>query len=370
MKAIEILIVGGGIIGCATAYALAKRGASVTVLEQSEPGAGASSAAAGVIGAQTDATQDNPLLRLTLTSMERYPAFVEEIHAATGIDVQYRRTGVLHVAISEEELGELKQAAKWQAEAGVTVEVVDAARVRELEQAIGQAVAGGLYFPKKCRMDPPTLVQAVKIAAERKGARFRNGAAVRRVVEIERRARGVELHTGEILDANHVILTAGSWSSLIGGALRAGVVEPVRGQIVELSVPAPLFQRPLIGKQAYLSPRDDGRVLVGSTWERVGFRAGVTARAVRDMLDGALALCPDLADATVRRTWSGFRPASKTGAPLIGSTSIEGLFIATGHGSDGMVLAPLTADIVAALVAGEASPVNLAPFAPNLAMEA
>jgi glycine oxidase len=360
----DVLVIGGGIIGCSTALALARRGATVSVLEQSMPGAGASNAAAGVLGTQMDALEDSPFFRLTRQSLARYPAFSEELRAATGIDVGYRRTGITRAALGEDELASIVRGAAWQRDAGLGVEVLDKEALRAVEPAISHDAVGGVRFPDEARIDPPTLLVAVKIAAERAGVTFRTGTVVRRVAVREGRAWGVMLDSGAIVEGDAVILAAGSWSSLVGGVpLPADGVQPVRGQIVELALPAPILRGPVLGRDMYLSPRDDGRVLVGSTREHVGFRPGVTAGAVRHLLDAALGLVPALADAGLSRTWSGFRPSTRDGLPLLGKTSIDKLYAATGHFSNGVVLAPITAEILAAEISGQPPPVDITPFA-------
>jgi len=366
----DVLVIGGGIIGCSTALALARRGAKVSVLEQSVPGAGASNAAAGVLGTQMDALQDSPFFRLTRESLARYPAFTEELREVTGIDVGYRRTGITRAALGDDELAAVVRGAAWQREAGLAVEVLDREALRAVEPAVSHHAVGGVRFPDEARIDPPTLLLAVKIAAERAGVTFRTGTVVLRVAVREGSAWGVMLENGSIVEGDAIVLAAGSWSSLVGGVpLPADGVQPVRGQIVELLLPSPILRGPVLGRDMYLSPRDDGRVLVGSTREHVGFKPGVTAGAVRYLLDAALTLVPALADAGINRTWSGFRPSTRDELPLLGKTPIEKLYAATGHFSNGVVLAPITAEILAAEISGGAPPVDITPFAATRALD-
>ena len=179
---------------------------------------------------------------------------------------------------------------------------------------------------------------------------------------------GVILDDGTTIAADAVVIAAGSWSSLIGEtSLAADAVQPARGQMIELHVDAPIVRGVIEAADCYLSPRDDGRLLVGSTIELVGFRGGATASGVRDLLAAALRLVPALQDATVTRAWAGFRPKTHDDMPLIGTVGIEGLVIATGHFRNGVLLAPITGEIVAALLTGGALPVDIAPFAPRRA---
>lgn len=361
----QVLIIGGGVMGCAGALELAKLGVEVEVLERSVPGAEASSAAAGILGAQAEAHHDGPLARLCLASRALWPALAEDLRARTRIDIGYRGSGVVHATLAAGELEAMWSALAWQREAGLSLEKLDAAAALRAEPALSPRVAGAVRFADDARVDPPLFLRALRIAAERTGARFRTGSLVRRIAldAAGRRAIGVLLEDGTTLPADQVVLAAGSWSSLVGGApLAASAVKPARGQMVELSTATPLLQSVIYGPRCYLSPRDDGRVLVGSTLEFVGFTPGVTAAAVRDLLAGAIDLVPALGDAALGRTWSSFRPHTRDELPLVGESGVAGLLLATGHFRNGILLAPITARIVAALATGAPPPIDLAPF--------
>jgi glycine oxidase len=360
--AADVLLIGGGVMGCASALALASAGVSVVVLERSVPGAEASSAAAGILGAQAEAHEPGPFFELARSSLDRYPAWAEELARVTGIDIGYRRCGTLRVAGNEAARAEIEREIAWQRRAGLPLEWLDGAALSRLEPEIAEGNAG-VHFPEDGRVDPPLLLRALHIAARSAGARFQSGAYVR-TIEVDGGAvRGVALEDGSRQSCEHVVLAAGSWSTLVGGTpLAAGAVRPARGQIVELETQAPPLGRVVFGPRCYLVPRDDGRVLVGSTLEFVGYRREVTARAVRDLLDAAIELVPSLADAVMGRMWSSFRPYTG-GLPFLGPTEVRGLVLATGHHRNGILLAPITADIVRATVCGGAMPVDLAPFA-------
>jgi glycine oxidase len=368
----DVLVIGGGIIGCATALALAAKGFKTTVIERgprdhAARGPEGSSAAAGILGAQLEGLHgDNPLSRLCLRSRDRYAAWIAEITAQSGLDVEMRPAGVMRVALDAASLRALESDAAWQARAGYRVEHLDAAGVRAIEPALASHVHGAVRFPDDHRIDPPALMAAVRLATVRSGITFRGGATVARVIVRDGRARGVVLDDGLEIAADAVVIAAGSWSTLIGEtSLPSDAVQPARGQMIELHVDAPVVRGVLEAADCYLSPRDDGRLLLGSTVELVGFREGATARAVRDLLSAALRLVPALEEATVNRTWAGFRPKTHDDMPLIGTVGIEGLIIATGHFRNGVLLAPITGEIVAALLTGGDLPVEIAPFAPR-----
>jgi glycine oxidase len=361
--AADVVVVGGGVMGCASAWALAKKGYSVLVLERSVPGAEASSAAAGILGAQVEAHAAGPLAELAGASLRLYPAWVRTLEHITSIDTGYRECGVLKVAFERGMLRRLEREVAWQKPRPRTLA---APALLKREPALSPDLAGGVVFDGDARIDPRLLFRALHIAAARAGVVFRSGAYVRKVVTEADRASGVALDDGSVVRAKQVLVAAGSWTSLVEGlGIAPGAVLPARGQIVELETPEPLLKSVVFGPRAYLVPRDDGRLLVGSTMEFVGYRREVTAAAVRDLLDAALTLVPALESASLRESWSSFRPYTKDELPLIGKTPVPGLFLASGHHRNGILLAPITAAIVLALVTGRRPPVPLAPFAPD-----
>jgi glycine oxidase len=243
------------------------------------------------------------------------------------------------------------------------VEVLDDAAVRRLEPALSPEARGALFFPDEASLDPKPLARAVYVAAARAGATFVTGQVKRIAVE-GGRVVGVDHDRGRI-DAERVVLAAGSWSLLVEGhGLPGGAVRPVRGQIVILDTRPPLLSRVVFSGHGYVVPRADGRILVGSTMEEVGFEKAVTAGGLRHVLDIAIGISPALAQAPVVETWSNFRPASPDGSPILGAGTVPGLFYATGHTRNGILLAPITADAIAAAILGRPPPVDLSPFSP------
>ena len=361
--AADIVVVGGGVMGTASAWELARSGRRVLVLERSVPGAEASSAAAGILGAQVEAHAPGPLVGLARESRRLYPAWVRALERATGIDTGYRECGVLKVAFRTAELSRLEREVAWQKP---RPRLLGSRALTQREPALSARLKGGLAFDGDARIEPRLLFRALHIAAARAGVVFRSGAYVRRVVTEAGRAVGVALDDGSVIRAAHVLVAAGSWTSLVEGlGIPPGVVVPARGQIVELETPEPLLKSVVFGPRAYLVPRDDGRLLVGSTMEFVGYLREVTAAAVRDLLTAAIELVPALGAASMKESWSSFRPYTKDELPLIGACGVPGLWLASGHHRNGILLAPVTAAIVGALVRGRRPPVALAPFAPG-----
>lgn len=356
------MIIGGGVMGSAIALRLAQRGLAPLVLERSVPGAEASSAAAGILAPQEEAEGTGPLLDLGLASRARWEPFARELEALTGVDVGYRRCGLIAIGAAADEPG-LRARAAWQRALGLAVEELDAKEARGLEPALGEH-AFALRFPDEAQIDPPRLVRALQLAATRAGATYRT-AYVRRVLHDGARVEGVAVE-GEAIRSPRVIVAAGSWSGLVEGAeLPPRAVRPVRGQIVELFARVPPLAHVVFAhgpRRGYLVPRADGRVLVGSTMEEVGFRKEVTVAGMAHLLDLARAVVPSLGEAQVTGSWSNFRPATDDKRPLLGATPVAGLLLATGHFRNGILLTPITADAVAAAALGEAPPVDLAPF--------
>jgi glycine oxidase len=357
-------------MGCASALALAKAGAKVVVLERSVPGAEASSAAAGILGAQVETGEADSGFELAHQSRARYPAWADQLKIATGIDVGYRQCGILRVAFDEESKAQILREIAWQAKAGLPVERIEDAKLRALEPKLDPSASFALFFPEEGQVDPPRLIRALYIAAMQAGASFRTGAYVRAVAAEAGVVRGVVLDDGTRISSEHVVLAAGSWSTLVEGIpLEPSAVRPVRGQMVELETREPALKRIVFGPRCYLVPREDGRILVGSTLEFVGYRREVTAGAIRELLAAAIELVPSLSDAVLGRTWSNFRPYSDRGRPLIGASEVRGLILATGHHRNGILLAPVTAEIVRALVLGEKPPFEVGTYATSSHMK-
>jgi len=368
---VDVLIIGGGIMGTSAAWELARHGVRCLVLERSVPGAEASSAAAGILGAQAEAHAPGPMTELCLASRARYAKFAAALGKETRIDVGYRESGVLRVGFERSAVRKLSLEVAWHRKRRLAVETLATRALAKLEPALSPELAGGVRFAGDARVEPKALLRALHIAALDHGVRFQSGAFVRRVALADGRAVGVVLDDGSELRAAHVLVAAGSWTSLIDGlGISPGRVIPARGQIVELELPRPPLAHVVFGPGAYLVPRDDGRILIGSTLEFVGYEREVTAGAVRDLLQHAIALVPALARAALRGTWSNFRPYTKDELPLLGRTQIPGLLLSTGHYRNGILLAPISAEIVRAAVLGQRAPVALEAFRPDRALAA
>lgn len=358
----DVIIIGGGVMGCGIAWRLAQTGRDTLVLERAIPGAEASSAAGGILAAQEESHGPGPLTDLALGSRARFRDVAAELHDLTGVDIGYRECGVLAVAFSAEDRTNLARRYAWQIETKLPLAWLAPDEMRAREPALGAAALAGLHFPDDGQVEPRAYLRALALAAARAGARFTSGAYVRRVVQDGRRVVGVELE-GEVVPARHVVIAAGSWSALIeGGDLPPRAVRPMRGQIAKLETRPPAVHGTITCPSGYLVGRPDGSVLAGSTMEAVGFDKRVTAGGLRHVLDVAVRLAPSLADAPVTETWANFRPATDDELPFLGPAHAEGLLLATGHFRNGILLSPITADIICDLVVRGSSRVDLAPF--------
>ncbi len=351
----DVLIYGAGVIGCAIARELAAAGVSVLVVERGRPGCEASGAAAGLLTPQSHASSPGPLVDLARASLDFYPDLSRDLRDETGIDVELRLCGTIRIPARDGSDGpEMSRLLAWQSAAGLRADPVDSDRLGRLTRhLLAPRFRSGIEFRDEATIGARPLVDALWKSAEARGARFIFGEPVESVRVTRNRCRGVVTRGGSI-DAGVVVNAAGSWSG--------PPVRPVRGQIAELSPGGPLPSCPILRGDFYVVPRPGGSLLVGSTQENAGFEKKVTAEAIRGLLDRGIELLPSLASAGLSGFWSGLRPASPDGLPLLGETSVEGLLIATGHFRNGILLAPVTARILAAIILGREPPVSVEPF--------
>jgi glycine oxidase len=358
----EVAIVGAGVIGCGIALRLAQAGAAVTILERSRPGAEASSAAAGVLGPQLEDEGSGPFFELCLRSREMYPEFVAEIERLSEMDVEYIRCGALRVAFDEAGAAALEASSARQRARGLRAEVLSPADAIDLEPLLSPRTRLAVHLPDDHQLENRRLARALAIAAARAGATFRIASA-RSVAIRGSAAIGVGLEGGELLGADSVVIAAGCWSSLIeGNGTKPDAVKPMRGQIVQLDAGAPLLRKSIIGDRGFIVQRSDGRMLVGSTYELVGFDKQNTAEGTARILAAGIELCPAIARLPIRDIWAGLRPYTSDHWPIIGPGPVSGLFLATGHLRNGILLAPVTALLIQQAVLGQATAVDLNPF--------
>lgn len=359
----DVAIIGAGIIGLSIAFELAARGASVRVYDTGAPAAAASWAAAGMLAPRTERLADEPMQMLCEESLALYPAFVDTVRESSGIDPHMRLDGIVHAAYDDSALNRLRERARSLREAGHAAEMLDREQTLIAEPALSKNVAGALVVGGEGQIDNRRLGRALLAACERRNVEVHSGM---QRVEIEcnsRRVLGIRTHLGYVA-AGSVINAAGAWSARLPGVpdLCAPPVVPVKGQMLAIEVPKGFVRRTTWVPQAYLVPRQDGRLLVGATSEPSQFDVRVTAGGIRTLLDAALNAAPALREFTVSETWAGLRPCTPDERPVLGPTPFDGYFLATGHYRNGILLAPITAQLLAeGLERGRWEP--LVPFA-------
>lgn len=352
----DVLVVGGGVIGLSIAWRAAQRGLAVTVLDPN-PGGGASHYAAGMLAPVTEVHYgEQALLALNLASAGRYPSFVEELEDASGTTVGYRECGTLAVAFDADDKAALNDLHEYQASLGLTSQPLTSRECRALEPLLAPSVRGGLLVDGDHQVDNRRLVDALVTACERAGVEFDRSAASEFVVERDA-VVGVDRRR-----ASTTVLAAGCWSGDVKGLPTEALppVRPVKGQILRLrdDVSRPLISRNVRavvrGRPIYLVPREDGEIVLGATMEELGFDQTVTVGAASELLSDARELLPGVSELALVETSAGLRPGSPDNAPLLGATALPGLAIATGHYRNGILLAPVTADVIAEfLVSGQ-----------------
>jgi glycine oxidase len=357
-QSFDAVFVGGGVIGLSCAWRAAQRGARVAVLERAEPPAGATNVAAGMLAPVGELTFGEPeLLELTLASAALYPEFVAEVEAASGEATGYAECGALHVALDRDEAAQLRRRHDLQRSLELEAEWLSPRACRGLEPGLTPSFNGGVHAAGEAAIDPRALARALAAALRAAGGELRTGCeVVAGVLEGERLA-GVRTADGEELRAAAVVLANGAWSGATPWlpAKARPPVRPVKGEVVELGArggDAPC-ERILASERVYLVPRDDGRLVVGATVEEQGFDTAVTAGGVHELLREAYRLLPDVAEMELLGAVAGLRPGTPDNLPRIGPGAIDGLVLATGHYRNGILLAPLTAERVAAHLVGE-----------------
>jgi glycine oxidase len=360
----DAVVIGAGLIGLACAWRARRRGLSVLVVDRAtEPGAGASHVAAGMLAPVTEADfgEEGPL-GVNLAGRERWSSFAAELEEQSGLPTGYRESGALVVAADRDDAEALRRLHDFQRTLGLEAEWLPASRCRRLEPGLSPRIAGGILAPQDGSADPRATVAALAAVVDELSL----GTEVVAIEHDGVRVTGVRTPTGPI-DCEQVVVAAGAWSSALAPG-EAPPVRPVKGQILELrargSMPDPL-ERVVRTPRCYMVARGDGRVVLGATVEEQGFDTAVTADGVYRLLEAAWEILPEVGELELVAARAGLRPGTPDNAPVVGPGELEGLVWATGHWRNGVLLAPLTGEVVAGLLAGEPVPEELAPLAPG-----
>lgn len=359
----DVLVVGGGVIGLSLAWRLAQRGLKVAVLDSGAPG-GASRAAAGMLAPLAEAHSLTPFVQFGLDSLALYPAFLEELRVVSGRDVALAGPGMLRVAQTDAEADALHQSLQWQQSLGLPLEWLDADAARAREPALASSIVGAVHSACEQHVTPRRLLDALRRACRHAGATIYRGARMVGINTAGKHATGTITPTVSVHCA-HLVLAQGAWTGEMSVAFGYALpITPLRGQALTLQTTLPLpFAHTLYGTHGYLVPRAEGRIVVGATEEQAGFDAATTPQGIDTLRAMATSLAPLTAPLRVQEKWAGLRPVTPDGLPLLGRMpGWDNVFVAAGHGRNGVLLTPLTAQMMAQAILDNAPlPAELAP---------
>ena len=366
-KGSDVIVVGGGAIGLAAARALAATGRRVTLIERGRPGEEATRAAGGMLSPLAESAGPGPFLRLGLESLALWPSFAERLEDDTGMNLDLRTEGKLLLALDEPAAERLRRRSRWTDDEGLATRWLEGSSLTEREPAAAAAVAG-LHIDDDGQVDNRALAHALARAAAAAGCVILPGTTARTLMTSAGRVCGIRTDDGSEHPTELVLLAAGAWSGHLSGLPRSLPVRPVKGQMLALATDDAMVRTTLETEACYLIPRGRGQggvVWVGATSEEAGFTRGTTAEGRAALRNAATQAVPALADATELEAWDGFRPGTPDGLPVMGpDPDLPGLIHATGHFRNGILLTPVTAELIVQCVDGNGDP-RLDPFRPD-----
>ena len=366
-KISDVLIIGGGVIGLATARELHKKGiGKITILEREKVGEEASHAAAGMLAPNAETEKIDDFFRLCQESNKLYAEFAAELQDETEIDIELDREGTLYVALNDDDAGEIGRRFEWQRGAGLAVERLTARETRAMEPFLSPDVRESLLFPDDHQVENRKLLHALEKYAAINGIEIRENTEIKNLLIENDKITGAQ-SDAEKFFAGTVVLATGAWTSLVKAeGLKMPKIKPVRGQMIAFHTAKRLFQKVIYSPRGYLVPRADGRLLAGATVEDAGFDKSVTRAGVEFLHESALEIAPSLVNLEIAETWAGLRPLAADGLPVLGSfPKVENLYLATAHYRNGILLAPLTAKILAESIAENIDSDYLKVFSPS-----
>jgi glycine oxidase len=363
------VVIGGGVVGLAIARSLALRGVErIILIERAGLGAEASSAAAGMLAPQAEANRADAFFELACESRASYPAFADALREETGTDIELERTGTLYLAFTEDDEEEIKHRYDWQRRAGLLVERLSADEARRLEPCISPGVRAALSFPLDVQVENRRLLAALAASVEKLGVRLITETNVKSLMVERGRVEGVETSRGKV-SAPVVVVACGAWTSFITAPDKRAApvsIEPVRGQMLCFEMNPRLARHVIYSPRGYLVPRLDGRLLAGSTTERAGFNKRVTLGGINSITTHALEIARGIENLPLVDSWAGLRPCAEDELPVLGAPAdVRGLFYATGHYRNGILLAPLTGELIAEEITTGVAPPQLQAFSPD-----
>ena len=369
MNRYDAVIAGGGVIGASIALELASVGLAVALYDTNQPGKEASWASAGMISPAPENLGSLPYVPISLASVALYPEFIRNVEELSGIDVGYRQEGAIDALLDENVEEELSTVIALQHGVGLRAEALDGPQAREMEPALSDRIRAAIFRPDEASLDNRAFTKAILKAAHSRGVKIFAGNGARSIWRENRRCKGLLLRHGRV-EAGSTIIAAGCFSAQIDGAARYAPVFPAKGQMLALRCEPVEIRRMLWLEHTYLVPRNDGRIIAGSTIEHTGFDHHVTAGGIEKILSEVLQLAPGLEKAQIEETWAGLRPDSPDHLPILGPTDVDGLLIATGHFRSGILLAPITARLMREWICSQKVSVDWERFSPLRFLEA
>jgi len=363
MKHYDAVVAGGGIIGASIAFELAAEGLSVAVFDAQNPGREASWASAGMISPAPESSEMASLLPISMASVRLYPEFIQRVEEFSGKTVGYRKDGALDLVLNGTGQNEIDEILVLHRAAGLRAEALSGPEARELEPALTGELRAAIHRPDEASLDNRLLTETTLEAARRKGVEIFPGNGAKALWTDGAKCKGLHLQNGRV-EARWTVIAAGCFSARIEGAAAYAPVSPAKGQMMALRCNSVKLKKDLWSGHMYLVPRNDGRIIAGSTVEYEGFDRSVTVAGMKKILAGALSLVPALESARLEETWAGLRPDSPDHLPILGPTDLEGLLIATGHFRSGILLTPVTARLIREWVTTQKVSEDWAPFSP------
>jgi glycine oxidase len=345
MKTFDVAIAGAGLIGGSIAWGLASAGLRVGLFDKGDPGQEASWAGAGILSPAPESPAMIPLVALGKASIGLYRDFVAQVEADSGLPAGFRPKGTLQALFSRDAGRELSTVVALHHGLGLRAEAISAEEARDLEPALSAEVEAAILRPDEASVDNRALTRATLEAARRRGVEILAGTPVSGVLRERGRIVGLSINR-ERVSAKFTVIASGCFSANISGVEMYAPVRPAKGQMIALRGDGLIIERVLWSEKVYLVPRNDGRILAGATVEYVGFDKQVTAGGLDRILQPAIELAPEMANARVEESWAGLRPDSPDHLPILGPTDLDGLLMATGHFRSGILLTPITARLM------------------------
>ena len=367
----SILIIGGGVIGLSIARELYRKGSKkITILEKDLIGQKASFAAAGMLAPQAESDKADDFFEFSRNSRDLYPVLAEELLEETGIDIELDQSGTLYLAFDENDASEIRKRYEWQTKAGLDVEHLNTRETHKLEPFVSPDSLESLFFPNDWQIENRKLIRALREFATENKIELKENVEIESLIETGGKISGAKTVSGKEHFADVVILATGAWTSLIKTGenfiLQIPQIKPIRGQMISFHTAKRLFTRVIYSPRGYIVPRKLGKILAGATMEDAGFENETTAEGTEIVRENALEISPSLASLPIDEKWSGLRPFAKDGLPVLGKVpGIENLFVATAHFRNGILLAPITAKLIAEKIAEGKDSEFLEKFAVN-----